>query len=176
MIYRKKVPPTDDNLSETLLYNGWIKMKEPKNLFVSIILSVPIMVANAAITIFLIQPIKNWLIGLGRILGSGGLTFSIDLKSIAYIVAIFVFLVMHEMLHAVFVPSFIKSQKTFWGITPFGGFVSTTEELSKLRFVFISVSPFVALSILMPIILDYIDVFSGLCRVPCYSERVKFFR
>lgn len=161
MLYRKKVPPTNTNLSEELLSIGWKKIKEPKNLFAAIMLSVPLMILNAFITLYFVSPVKNWLIELVRKLDSFSLVITIDIKLIAYIIVVFVFLVVHELLHAIFIPNFIKSEKTYWGITPFGGFVSTTEEITKCRFVLISIVPFVLLSLMMPMILNFANIFNG---------------
>ena len=159
MLYRRKIPPTDKNLSDMLLSNGWQKIKEPKNLITTLALSIPFMIFNATITILLVSPVRNWLVDLGSsVLGDGGFAFSIRL---IYLPVFFVFLIVHELLHVVLVPNFIKSRKTFWGITPFGGFVSTTEEMSKTRFVLLCVFPFVVLSLIMPIVFSLLGLFSG---------------
>jgi len=161
MIYRKKVPPTDSNLSEALINTGWKKIREPKNLFVAVMLSVPFMILNSLITLYFVSPIRNWLVELGRKLDSFSFVFTVDIKFFAYIIIVFAFLVVHELLHAIPIPDFMNSKKTFWGITPFGGFVSTTEEISKRRFVLISIIPFVVLSLIMPIILNFANGFNG---------------
>ena len=160
MIYCKKVPPTDSNMSETLLSNGWVKIKEPRNLFFAIVMSVPFIIMNAAIVIYFVPPIKIPLVEILNELENEGITFSIDLRLLFYVIVIFAFLVVHELLHAIFIPKFIKSKKTFWGITPFGGFVSTTEEISKLRFVLISICPFITLSVVMPLFFSLIGLYS----------------
>jgi len=161
MIYRKKVPPTDSNLSEALINTGWKKIREPKNLFVAVMLSVPFMILNSLITLYFVSPIRNWLVELGRKLDSFSFVFTIDIKFFAYIIIVFAFLVVHELLHAIPIPDFMNSKKTFWGITHFGGFVSTTEEITKRRFVLISIIPFVVLSLIMPIILNFANGFNG---------------
>ena len=161
MVYSKKIPPSDSNLSMTLLDNGWVKIKEPQNLFITVMISIPFMIINAAILILFVPPIKIPLSEILEQLDNGGFTFVIDIKLLLYIVAFFVFLVAHELLHAVFIPDFIKSRKTFWGITPYGGFVSTTEELSKLQFFLISITPFVALSVILPLIFSFLGIYSN---------------
>ena len=161
MRYRKKVPPTDRGLSETLLNDGWEEMREPKNLFITILLSIPFMITNALIVLFLVPPIRYWIISLGEMMVGNGVTFRIDIRLIAYIVAFLGLLIAHEFFHAILTPKFPKSQKTFWGITLYGGFVSSTEEMSKCRWVLISILPFVALSIIMPMVLIFFNVFNG---------------
>jgi len=162
VVYRKKIPPTDISLSETLLESGWSKLKEPKNLFTAVLLSVPFMILNVAIVAFIVPPIRALFTDITGHFSSGGISFNINLVLIiAGLLAVFILLVVHEMLHAVLIPNFIKSKKTFWGITPFGGFVSTTEEISKMRFILISTFPFIILSIVLPLFLYLIGIYNG---------------
>ena len=60
---------------------------------------------------------------------------------------------MHEFFHLILIPNFAKSEKTFAGITLFGGFVVTEEEIARTRFILITVAPFVVISIILPILL-----------------------
>jgi len=59
----------------------------------------------------------------------------------------------HELIHLVFVPNFIKSDKTYIGLTLFGGFVHTEEKVKRNRYLLISLAPFVILSIILPLVL-----------------------
>jgi hypothetical protein len=161
MIYSNKIPPTDKNLSALLIDSGWIKIKEPKNFLATLMLSIPFMIINAVIIFLIVPPIKVQIIETLEKLEYGGITFTIDITILLYILAIFAFLIAHELLHAVFIPDFIKSRKTFWGITSFGGFVSTTEEISKLRFILISIFPIITLSVIMPWLFIMFDLFSS---------------
>jgi hypothetical protein len=60
----------------------------------------------------------------------------------------------HEFLHACFIPNILKSDKTYWGINVFCGFVFTTEKIKKGRFLIISIMPLILLSIIFPFILN----------------------
>ena len=51
MKYTKKVPETDFNLRDELISKGWKKIKEPSNLMLSILLSLPFMFVNGIIFI-----------------------------------------------------------------------------------------------------------------------------
>lgn len=46
MKYVCKIPPTDKNLSHELLSSGWKKLKEPSNLGLSTLLSIPFIFIN----------------------------------------------------------------------------------------------------------------------------------
>ncbi|MGE7672877.1 metalloprotease family protein [Lysinibacillus sp. NPDC094403] len=79
---------------------------------------------------------------------SGALSITINFGIIWGIVLL---LILHELLHLMFIPNFIKSEKTSVGLTLFGGFVITEEEISKSRYLFITI---IILSIIFPLILS----------------------
>ena len=60
---------------------------------------------------------------------------------------------MHELIHLILIPNFVKSEKTYIGFTLFGGFVITEEEISKSRYILITIAPFVIISIILPLVL-----------------------
>ncbi|WP_338323605.1 DUF3267 domain-containing protein [Halobacillus salinus] len=74
-------------------------------------------------------------------------------------------IVIHELLHLVFVPNFIKSDKTYIGLTYFGGYVLTEESIAKSRYLLVTVAPFVILSILLPITLGLLGILTPLLKV-----------
>lgn len=159
MRFSKEIPPTDEKLSEKLICDGWEKIKEPKNLIVATLLSMPFAFINVLITIFIITPFYSPWISI-----AAKHSFSININifyMLLFISSILILIVIHELCHLIFIPNFIKSQKTFWGITLNGGFVATTEKISKNRFIIISVAPFVSLSIITPIILGTFNILNG---------------
>lgn len=52
MRYVKKIPPTDKETSIKLISEGWTKLKEPSNLGIATLLSVPFMFINGAISLY----------------------------------------------------------------------------------------------------------------------------
>ncbi|WP_246055223.1 DUF3267 domain-containing protein [Pseudalkalibacillus caeni] len=66
---------------------------------------------------------------------------------------IFLLVVIHELLHLVFIPDFLKSKSTSVGLTIFGGFVYTEEEISKPRYILVTIAPFIILSVALPLFL-----------------------
>nr|WP_231572515.1 metalloprotease family protein [Halobacillus sp. BBL2006] len=54
------------------------------------------------------------------------------------------------------IPHFLKSQKTFVGFTLFGGYVNSEEQITITRFAFISLCPFIIISMLFPLVLALI--------------------
>lgn len=154
MRYVKKMPSTDKELSNKLMSDGWTRLKEPPSLVMATLLSVPFMLVNGAISIiiaiYLYPPLKDFLNS-----GEGfSLAFTVNLLALTYVPVIFIFMAIHEFLHACFIPNVLKSDKTFWGINGFFGFVSTTEKIKKGRFLIASVMPFILLSVIMPFILN----------------------
>lgn len=143
-----KLPKSNPNLHVELINNGWIPMKEPKNLISAILLSIPLMIVASMISIGIINIFSS--ISL-RDFGftSGGISITIN---VSVILGIVLLLIIHELLHLIFIPNFMKSEKTAVGLTLFGGFVMTEEEISKSRYLFITVAPFIILSIIFPLV------------------------
>ncbi len=152
MKYSVKIPKTDEALSEHLKANGWARLKEPQNFMTALLFSLPFMAVGLGLTILVSMPfqvLQQAIQGL-----SSGFNFSIELPSLLIgLVSMYFFVILHELLHAVAIPNFLHSKKTYWGITWQGGFVSTTEEMSKGRFCLISCLPFIILSLVLPVIL-----------------------
>ena len=145
-----KLPKSNPNLHLDLIKNGWVPMKEPKNVISAILLSVPFMIVAAIISIGVINIFST--ISLSDFgLTSDSISITIDLGIILLLLFL---IVLHELLHLIFIPHFIKSEKTYVGLTLFGGFVVTEEEISKSRYIFITIAPFMIISIILPLILS----------------------
>lgn len=67
------------------------------------------------------------------ILDADGLSieFTINLKSLLYVIGILIYTFLHEMIHALTIPNVIHSQKIYWGINGYFGFVYTEEKIKK---------------------------------------------
>lgn len=145
-----KLPKGNPNLHVDLIKNGWIPMKEPKNLTSAILLSIPLMIVASMISIGVINIFSS--ISL-RDFGftSGGISITINLSVIFGIVLL---LIIHELLHLIFIPNFFRSEKTSVGLTLFGGFVITEEEISRSRYMLITIAPFMIISIIFPLVIS----------------------
>ncbi|UCZ53479.1 DUF3267 domain-containing protein [Bacillus shivajii] len=154
MKYARELPKTDDKKHADLIEDGFKPLKEPGRIATSILLSLPLMFMNAALAIGIIALYFNF--SMERFgFTSEGFTVTIHLGTI---LAIFFMIIVHELIHAVFVPRFFRSNCTYLGLTCFGGFVYTEERMTKARFIIISVAPFVILSIFLPIILGLLGM------------------
>jgi len=167
MKYIKKIPIADKALGNELISEGWKKLKEPSNLIISILLSVPFMFINAFIFIviasYLYPPLKELLNNEQP----PSLSITINIFSLIYVAIIFAFMTVHEFLHACFIPNGLKSDKTYWGINGLFGFVFTTEKIKKGRFLIISIMPFILLSVILPFILNIFGLLNGFIIVLC---------
>lgn len=170
MKYTKKIPKTDLELSNILISKGWKRLKEPSNLFLAILFSIPFMIINSvifgAILFFVYPPLKDF-INTATSADTFSISLNIDLKMLLFIVVIFLFMIIHEFIHASFIPSFLKSDKIFWGINGLFGFVYTTEKIKKSRYILISIMPFVLLSIIFPLILSSLGLLNGFIVFLC---------
>lgn len=155
MRYIKKIPSSSNELNEKLIAEGWKKIKEPSNLGIATLMSIPFIFINGAIFMaiasFLYHPLKEVLFNSKQ---GFSISFTINLVTVVYIVIIYLFMIIHEFLHACFIPNFLKSDKTYWGINGLFGFVYTTEIIKKSRFLIISIMPFILLSVILPFILN----------------------
>lgn len=147
-----RIPKLNEKLHKELINNGWTVLKEPGNLAAAMILSIPFMAINlfiavAGINIFSSLSLEEF--------GFTADSFSITIN-LSVIIAIILFVIFHELLHVIFVPNFTKSGKTYIGLSLFGGFALTEEELSKRRFILITIAPFLIISIMLPLLLGYL--------------------
>jgi hypothetical protein len=155
----KNMPRTDKVLSDQLLSDGWKKIKEPKNLITAILFSIPFMLIAGVVSALVIWYFYN---PFEELFGSSfSITLSLDLKTLGYVIAVFALAIIHELIHAAFIPDVIQSKKTCMGLKAYGGFVSTTEIISRGRFILISIAPFLLLSIFLPIVLGVLSLLNG---------------
>ena len=150
MKYIKEIPKENKILTEELLQKEWKVLKEP-SLGLSIVLSMPISIILMGVTIFyygLLFP------AVFSIVGADGFSieFTINFKSLLYVVGILMYAFLHEMIHAFVIPNAIHSKKTYWGINGCFGFVYSEEEIEKGRFILISIMPLLILTFVTPLI------------------------
>ncbi|KAJ50156.1 hypothetical protein BD780_000942 [Clostridium tetanomorphum] len=167
MKYVKKTPSQDKELSIKLISEGWTKLKEPPNLTIATLLSLPFAFINGiifmAIAFYLYPP-------LGELFNNENgfsIKFTINLFTLIYAIIIFIFMAIHEFLHACFIPNVLKSDEIYWGINGFFGFVYTTEKIKKGRFLIISIMPFILLSVILPFILNVLGWLNGFTIFLC---------
>jgi hypothetical protein len=159
MKYTKKIPEPDPELREALLAEGWEKIREPYNLFYAFIFAIPFMIINASVCSLILLLVNPYYAHMFYdFLYSVSWYFTIRFD---YIIYVYFFVVAHELIHLIFIPNFYRSEKTYIGIKPWGGFVFSTEKISKGRFFLITVAPFVVLSIMALIILGLADLLNG---------------
>lgn len=173
MRYIKKIPSSNNELSKKLMSEGWKEIKEPSNLGIATLLSIPFIFINGiifmAIMLYLYHPLKEFLYGNN----SGfSISFTINLFTIIYIAIIFMFMVLHEFIHMCFIPNFLKSDNIYWGINGFFGFVYTTEKIKKSRFLIISIMPFILLSVILPFILNVIGLLNEFTIFLCLINAI----
>lgn len=164
MKYVKKIPQTDLSLKDKLEKDGWTKIKEPKNLPFAILFSYPFMVVLCGIIIIIGYSLKPELL---NVFSNDTLSLSIkfDINTVIFIVSIFIYMIIHELIHAAFIPNVLKSDKTLWGLNGVFGFVYTQEPIKKGRFIIISCMPFIVLSLgglLVAYLFDFLNGYTFL--------------
>jgi hypothetical protein len=144
-----KIPATNPQRHEKLIGDGWVALKEPQSLMAAMAASIPLAVLNLMLTIgifWLFQPFRMADFGFSP----DGFSINISLPAVAVLLLL---LIGHEMLHLMMVPNFLSSDRTYAGITYWGGFVYTEEEITKARFLLITIMPFIVISVLLPLVL-----------------------
>jgi len=159
MKYAKNIPPVDQGLSKSLINQGWTKIKEPSNFFLTFLASMPIMVACGFLSFLMINFFDTTVVSaFERMFTDNSISISFRWD---YIFFMFLMIYIHEMLHALWIPNFLRDENTFFGIKLWGGFVFTSQSLTKKRFMLICLSPFVLLSIVVPLILGGFNMLNG---------------
>ena len=152
----KGIPKSSEEKEKLLIGLGWKKLKEPKNLFGYIVLSAPLMILLAILSFGILRYFhKDILINLIKIFDNGSFTFTIN---IIYLAVVLLMVFFHELIHLILIPNFILSKKKYLGFTWFGGFVYSSDEIKKGRYILITTTPFLVLSVLFPIILGFIGL------------------
>lgn len=166
MQFVKKIPGENKERTKELLSSGWNRLKEPSDLGIAILYSLPISIILMTVNgiwFFLISPVfKNFI-------NSGGfiVEFQINIKSLVYILAVILFLLVHELIHAIFVPGVFHSLCTYWGFNGVFGFVYTEEIMAKKRFMIISIMPLLLLSFILPAVLSFFGISNWFIIILC---------
>lgn len=157
----KRFPELNQKLHKELINNGWITLREPGSLMGSIVMSLPLMIINLFVAIVVIgiySTISYEEFGFT----SGSFSINIDL---GMIIALITLVVIHELLHLIFIPNFFRSSKTFVGVTSYGGFVVTEEKIARSRYILITVAPFLTASIILPLILGILGLLTPIIKL-----------
>lgn len=156
----------DEAKASRLIAEGWTRLKEPGDIVQAMVLSVPLMVANMLITAGLIRLVApaalNQLIGLA-LSPFSSTSFNVELNLLEVglgILSLALLMLIHELLHLVFVPNFPRSDKTRLGLTYAGAYVVTEEIMTRKRFGLIGLGPFVIVSLALPLILGLAGLLS----------------
>lgn len=159
---RHKFPQVNPERHSELIASNWIQLREPDNLASAILVSVPLMILNTLLSIAVLGMFSPVSLADFDINSFQTIKLTVDLQDIAYIIGL---IFIHELIHLVFVPDFLVSDKTSLGITCFGGFVYSEEEIPKSRYILITLAPFILLSIILPVTLGALDLLNPLAKV-----------
>lgn len=144
----KKIPCENSSLTRQLLKDRWKPLKEPKSMAIVIAAALPIsfvlLYFAGSRLIFLFPEFRESLYFTK-------ITFRIDWKILFYIAGLFFYTFIHELIHLLTIPNALRSDKTFWELNGFFGFVYSEEKLTKSRFILISILPLLLLSLPCPL-------------------------
>ena len=159
MKFAKSIPKTDLTVQSRYFSEGWKKLKEPSNLLLSVMVSLPFMFICLMCNLIMLLNMNPSLFGF---LKSGAMQFTFRIEHILFfLIGMYGYMFLHEMVHAMFIPGFRQSNKTLWGIRAGFGFVYTSEPISKCRFILISVMPYVLLSLVATVVASLAGIMNG---------------
>jgi hypothetical protein len=150
---RNKFPEYNEEKNNFLLADGWVVLKEPKNIILTILCSIPLMfflslISTGIINFFSPTPLQDF--GMQQ----NGFLWIINFPDILVaIIIIYAIIYVHEIIHLIFIPDFLHSDTTFLGLSWFGGYAYTGEVITKVRYIVIGAMPFLLISVLFVVIL-----------------------
>lgn len=152
-----RIPAADERKQRALAAGQWVKLEEPESGLRVILASLPFMALNAAITLLIAGMFVPLSFGY---FGFGNTSFSFQLDLPVLVSGLLGILVAHELIHVLCIPDFLRSDTTCVGITYGGGFVYTEEQLTRTRYLIVSFAPFIAISLILPVILGVVNLLS----------------
>lgn len=162
MIIRNRFPRVDSERHQYLLDNQWTLVKGPKSIALTILLSIPLMFLNAFIAFWIIRTFDSITF---EEFGIGSDSVDIPFNLVYLLGFVLILIISHELIHLVFMPNFIKSKKTYIGLTYFGGYVYSEEIVTKIRFIIMIIAPFFIISIILPIILSFFGLLTTFIKL-----------
>ena len=162
MIIRNRFPRVDSERHQYLLDNQWTLVKGPKSIALTILLSIPLMFLNAFIAFWIIRTFDSITF---EEFGIGSDSVDIPFNLVYLLGFVLILIISHELMHLIFMPNFIKSKKTYIGLTLFGGYVYSEEIVTKIRFIIMIIAPFFIISIILPIILSFFGLLTTFIKL-----------
>ncbi|WPX10087.1 DUF3267 domain-containing protein [Anaerocellum danielii] len=131
-------------INESVNIAEWTLIKEPKNPLVTQILSMPIGLISAGLIFFILYYFKG---------------IKLPKFGLIYIFAIFLVMLLHELIHAMCYPGSIFSENTIIGYWPEVGacYAYSNEALKRNRYLLVYVAPFFVLSVIPTIIMLFLN-------------------
>jgi hypothetical protein len=164
---RNKFPEFNQEKNNFLLQDGWVVLKEPKNILLTILCSIPLMFFLSLVSVGIISffsPVTTDDFGMQQ----NGIFLTINFPDIiAAVIIIYAIIYIHEIIHLIFVPGFLHSDTTFLGLSWFGGYTYTEEVISKAQYIIIGSMPFFLISVLFVVILGVTGYLTPLMKLVC---------
>jgi hypothetical protein len=139
-------------------------LKEPKSLIGQVALSIPFMIVNLLIMGLITNIFTQSSITLFQI--SGDIQNAYDLFKyilipfLMVLVAGIIMMVIHELIHLLFIPNFTKSDNTYLSLMSLGECVQTKEPLPKYKVCLMHIAPFVVISVIFNAILGELGLYT----------------
>lgn len=151
--YLRKVSKTDLELSNELSFKRWVKLKEPKNFKMSLLLIIPFAFTNTMLSFIVLMSFNNPIRKVMNNFSSSYISKYLNLYTfVIIIISAILVMIVHKLLHIIFIPRFRNTDNIFWKYSVFGISFVTKEKLLKKRYIVVSLMPFFIISIMLPIL------------------------
>jgi hypothetical protein len=159
MKYIRKIPSEDGQKTDELVQLGYKRLREPKSVGAAIGFALPLSILLMLLAVFWCYLLDPSLFGF---MNEDGISveMTIDVTFLFYVAGTILCLLIHELFHAVFIPRAWHSKKTYWGFNGAFGFVYTEEEITRGRFLLVSVMPLLLISFVFPVILWFVGIWN----------------
>lgn len=161
MKYAQDMPKSNLCVSEEVLTKEWVKIKRPKISLMSLLVIVIFMIANTVASIIVLMSFtssgEEFADSIARSVHSS-LDFNETLILSIFIISI---MLVHKILHIIFIPGLTKASMNFWKINLFHTSFFTKKKVSKVRYNMISSMPLLIISVILPTILGFFNLING---------------
>lgn len=153
MKYLKKISKSNLELSNELSFKRWVKLNEPKNFKMSLLLIIPLAFTNTMLSFIVLMSFNNPIRRSINNFSNNDISKHLNLYTLIIIfISLIAIIIIHKLLHIIFIPSFRKVKGSYWKNSVFGIYFVTKEKLLKRKYVFVSLMPFFTISIMLPVL------------------------
>lgn len=144
---------TRNELSDEILPKKWTKVNRPNGFKMLLLLILPLAFTNLALTFIVLMNFNNPIKAFINDFSTNYINIKINnYQSVFLFTLIFILIIVHKLIHIIFIRNFKKTIKYFRKYNVFKNPLIIKEKITKRRYIIILLMPFGIISLLMPIL------------------------